>query len=306
MRTEKLYFRVDFEGLTRQLRDFWAEGSYKHAIDYGKGCGLTKELTEEVIRGKYKMVQDPDGRDGVDGMLAKDDWTPNLNMCHHCKYPDPNELYEIAEQTFELKETVDYARVFNLWGIAEEISLAYKDSDMATARDLWNIVDTFPKEIREQVDIPYSRALAEMTEEEYENAISIEKAKEKKMAELVGIPSIGDYINQELEREKRPTPKPTKNLKWDNGWLLPNGNFYPCEGGTMEHIWLADRLGKTENEAEQAGWIKLGKGMLGIHICAFKKPTKKQFNFLFDWSEFKKDRQKEYENFIKFNCFADD
>ena len=299
--TELLYFRVDFDFLTRQLRDFWAEGSYKHAIDFGLSCGINKEHVEEVIRGKMKMIQDPNGKDGVDGTLEVDDWKPNLNLCHHCKYPDPDEMYQLATESLQKDDFIESVQINDLREIGEEIREAYQNFDMVEARKLWEAVDNFPEDIHKQVDIPYSRKLA-FDLVEFEDVMSGNKAR-RKMADRLGIPSVETYINRELERERRATPDSTTDLNWDNGWLLPNGKFYPCEGGMMEHIWLADRLGKTEEEAEKAGWIKLGKGILGIHICSFKKPTKKQFTFLFDWSEFKKDRQKEYSNFIKFGNF---
>jgi len=301
--TEYLYFRVDFDGLTRQLRNFWAEGSYKKAIDYGLACGLNKEHVEEVIRGKMKMIQDPKGKDGVDGMLEDDNWVPNLSLCQHGKYPDPDDLYKMATESLENNDFIEKVQLSDLQDIGDEIRAAYERWDMEGARKLWGIVDNFPEDIRKQVDIPYARRIA-FDQEEVEDVMSGNKAR-REIMERAGIPSIETYINKQIEREDRPTPEPTTNLDWDNGWLLPNGKFYPCEGGMMEHIWLADRLGKTENEAEKAGWIKLGKGLLGIHICSFKKPTKKQFNFLFDWSEFKPSRQKEYKNFIDFGSFSD-
>lgn len=237
-------------------------------------------------------------------MLAQDNWKPNLSICHFCKYPDPNDLYKMAEESLTSDDFINKIRLSDLQDIADEIREAYSRDNMGEARELWGLVDNFPEEIRKQVDIPYSRRIA-FDREEFEDVMSGNKAR-REMRDRLGIPTLEQFINKEKERESRPTPNPTTDLNWDNGWLLPSGKFYPCEGGTMEHIWLADRLGKTEAEAEKAGWIKIGKGMLGIHICGFKKPTKKQFNFLFDWSEFKKERQKEYENFIKFNYFARD
>lgn len=46
----------------------------------------------------------------------------------------------------------------------------------------------------------------------------------------------------------------------DNGWLSPDGRFYPCE--YHQHSWLASMFWKnetetyTENELEQEGWVK--------------------------------------------------
>lgn len=65
----------------------------------------------------------------------------------------------------------------------------------------------------------------------------------------------------------------------------PDGKFYACLT-RMEHIWLAKQFGKTEKEAEEAGWIKINLGLMNdINILHFKKPTQKQLDTLFDWCQ---------------------
>jgi hypothetical protein len=92
------------------------------------------------------------------------------------------------------------------------------------------------------------------------------------------------FIDAQLSLEKRALPKPERPPKSANGWLLPNGKFYPCEN-MMEHIWLADKLGKTEAQAEDLGWVKVGKGLMGYHVLSKRPPTQTQVNRLYEWIE---------------------
>lgn len=61
----------------------------------------------------------------------------------------------------------------------------------------------------------------------------------------------------------------------------------------MEHIWLAGKLGKTEEEAESAGWVKCSCAMLGIYVISKIKPTQKQLDTVFDWMMAKEYERKE-------------
>jgi len=39
------------------------------------------------------------------------------------------------------------------------------------------------------------------------------------------------------------------------GWIDRDGNFYPC--GYGEHVKFSEKIGFTEQELEQKGWVKV-------------------------------------------------
>lgn len=100
-------------------------------------------------------------------------------------------------------------------------------------------------------------------------------------------------------------PQKDNKMKSKCGWLLPNGDYYGCE--YTGHWKLADDLlfaGKEDDnlpdpelKAESLGWIKIS-GAYAFRFTAFKKPTQKQLDKLFDYCEiFKLDYQAEMKKF---------
>lgn len=88
---KKVHFRFDFDWLTERIRLFWAEGEYAQALAIMVDCGISADNAKEVIRGKLKMAQYPNGVEGTEGWLVEDDWKPNLGLCLWGKYPDPDD-----------------------------------------------------------------------------------------------------------------------------------------------------------------------------------------------------------------------
>lgn len=95
--------------------------------------------------------------------------------------------------------------------------------------------------------------------------------------------TVDRFIERQMELEKRPTPKPDTTYKSNMAWVLPDGKFYPCKN-SMEHIWLAERLGKTEKEAEESGWVKISHTVFGLYIFSQKR-TQRQMDTLFAWMQ---------------------
>jgi hypothetical protein len=109
---------------------------------------------------------------------------------------------------------------------------------------------------------------------------------------LAGVdPDITPTKEALLNRGTNLTPTFCPDMSSVNGWLLPNGDFYGC--GSMEHVGLAQNIldmkgiewEDAERKVEDLGWVKLARSMTGFHCIATKKPTKKQLNKLWDYSQ---------------------
>jgi len=85
-----------------------------------------------------------------------------------------------------------------------------------------------------------------------------------------------------LAAQEPPTDlKPDEKLISPTGYLLPDGKLYPCPH--YGHIALAEALGKTQHEAEKAGWIKLQQGWFMPPFESIE-PTQAQLDTMFEWS----------------------
>ncbi len=100
--TSTLCFRVCFPGLTNTIRGIWAEGKYQHALNIAESAGLNKQQSIDLINGKLKMQDDPDGRPGIDGVLVPDNWDPKSE---YSEYPDANDSI-LAIENKQLKQRI--------------------------------------------------------------------------------------------------------------------------------------------------------------------------------------------------------
>lgn len=101
------------------------------------------------------------------------------------------------------------------------------------------------------------------------------------MARRTGLPKkVVDAVMNPPEPQKKPKTGDIK--KEDNGWILPDGKFYPC--GFMGHGQLACDLGMANSDrgAEDLGWVRCGlsemDGSRNIRIKDGKEPTQAQIN----------------------------
>ena len=310
-KAKELYFRVDFDGLTKMARDFWAEGEYARALDYLEACNIPLDKGHDIIRGKLKMAQDPNGKDGVDGIIVKDNWTPNLAYCQHSTYPDPNDLPKMAQDALNYKAERRETNLEKLKKYSDELGEFYQKLDWESVGQLWDLIDALAGLEEEKEEIPWSRKLYKEVIEnggkipvsrtpKEEGLTTVElKSEWQKIIKFQKENNLNNYSEDILGRDNREAPKPTKDFKkYKQGWVMPDGKFYPCLT-SMEHIWLADKLGKTEKEAEEAGWIKVSYAMLGIYVGCFRKATQKQLDTLFDWMQGSPERELPFETFIE-------
>lgn len=63
------------------------------------------------------------------------------------------------------------------------------------------------------------------------------------------------------------------------GWLSPTGEHYACEGGC--HVALVEKLGMTERQAENRGWVRIIDGgwrdAIACYTVAFLTTAQKEF-----------------------------
>ena len=303
MKSELLHFRVCFEGLTQQARDFWMEGEYARALDFLDACNIPIEKAHDIIRGKLKMIQDPKGKKGVDGTLAEDSWKPNLDYCQYSTYPDPDDLAKMAQDGLNYKYQYNRQNKLTFQALLDKLSEAYQASDMKEANEIWQLIDCFPVDKKEKENIPWSRKLCEDALagiEAFDKSHNITDGGVQFTSKYIldNNPDLNEFTKNILKRDLREAPKPTKDFKTHKqGWILPSGKFYPCLT-PMEHVWLAEKLGKTEKEAEEAGWVKISYTFMGIYILCFRQVTQKQLDTLFDWSVGSPERESPYKKFI--------
>lgn len=263
MKAKSLHFTVDPDGLTRLVRDMWAEGNYDKCLNVlgasKSGGPLALDVQYDIIRGKKRFANWKGERDQF--CIEKDDWKPSKIAF----YPDPapSRLASALQKKSDKDSEREISRALGGYSEPEEVKTVARP-----ARVQRRIV----KRYKMQMFGGYS-SLEEMN-----------------MAYLAkrNIPTIDDQIAAMHSRDEREgkKPLPDRKLSTRMGWILPNGGFYSCLT-KMEHVWLAAQFGKTESQAENAGWIKTTVGLTGeTHIFkGEKEPTQKQINTVFDWCE---------------------
>jgi len=96
----------------------------------------------------------------------------------------------------------------------------------------------------------------------------------------------------QFQTKSEPPPvEPQDQITSDNGWLDPEGRFYPCQYG--EHVHTLMALEVQEEEADRRGWIKIATSMtpecsdlpgrnISIFSRRFSRPTQAQMDRVFD------------------------
>lgn len=263
----KLYFKVNFDGMNDLLRDNWGAGKFRWCYDFIASMGLTKAQGEAVVRGKLRMTQDPDGVDGVDGMLVEDDYDPGRRNSY---YLDPDDLPRLSEMGFKAEEEVP--RLQDL-AISMIKRLQREGSpNGVTIRDLDYLLRTFPAEALERNDVYLVAGDSAYAD--------------------IGLPTLDEFIEAQLKLDTKELPKPDPDCESANGLITPDGKFYPCDW--MEHSWLESAL-FTMFPAKIATWqlisvfqSQLNKDTLGYSIAytpaeARYNPTDRQLETLMLW-----------------------
>jgi hypothetical protein len=281
MISEKLHFTVNFNWLTDFVRSLWAEGSFRKALTILEDMGIPQHESFEIIRGNLKMLQNPKGEKGIDGITAKDNWKPNLPNCELQRYPDPEELASIERDRDKYAKIYINQCVSEIYAVLSELHSAIETGNGMLIGNAEEKLLTYPDEAFSIVGIDKNSY-----EEHTYKAELLHNAKIQKEIE------VEEYVQHQLELDKKPLPAIDTTLESIYGWLLPTGDFYPCEW--QDHIWLAGKLGKSEHQAEYEGWIKFTKS--GIYYLAVDMPTQKQIDMIFEWCK-KHDELKAWDKF---------
>ena len=163
-------------------------------------------------------------------------------------------------------------------------------------RDTQENVNNFDDEIKYNPKTAFTDAEKEVNMKEQLEILTGKDKKDKNIKTTDNVPrkssgwskytstDVDVYLAHEKELETMPAPKPDRTFKSGDGWITPDGKFYPCR--YMEHIWAAHKIaGLEEKDAEKRGWIKLSDNIaMGKKVYeGGKKPTQKQRDTLFDW-----------------------
>jgi hypothetical protein len=262
---EQLYFKVDFEGFTRIVRDFWAEGRYLFTLGILTDCGIGSKDAANIIRGKVKMVQDPDGKEGVVGMLAKDDWQPSPGL----HYPDPSDVAQVEIENARYRQMYFDMAISMVKEMLHKRDKALKTDNGRLISDIDDYLSTVPDEVFEKGGLKRPPSYSWVDWDDAETKLD-------------------GFIKRMKVLDSKPAPKPDHTYQARTGWLLPDGRYYPCEW--FEHEWAANILGVNGSSgAEKAGWVKITHAMDNedeLHVLFFgNELTQAQIDGLWEWGK---------------------
>lgn len=207
-------FTIDFDWLTDQVRIFWSEANYKKSYDVLKSCDIIGKQADDIIRGKLKMVQDPNGEKGCEGIVVEDNWKPNLNHCENGLYPDPNDIFDLAAKAIGLQRDWENDKIFHYKSLIGKLGELYQRENWEEAENIWDILDGLSPKIKELInynDIPWSRKLLKSLKENNNDL-------QETIFQNNIFPSLDNYVKNQIELDKRPCPKSTKDYKkYNNG-----------------------------------------------------------------------------------------
>lgn len=187
MTTKTVHFTVDPAWATDFVRERWSEGEYLWCFEFLSGCGVdSKDIQRDIIMGKSKFINsdEPDSF-----FLADDNWTPVVNSCHLCQYPDPKNYREMKAAYEKLSDRLAEQKA--------SVLLAKIEENKYNPRFL-------PGEPR------------------YENYLTF---KPKSSLDTVDGFIQDTRMNDKIaEAEYKPTPEPV----YENGIITPDGSFYRC------------------------------------------------------------------------------
>lgn len=117
---------------------------------------------------------------------------------------------------------------------------------------------------------------------------------------LGGDPDDAPTLDAIANRGAYIVPSECPDMSSPSGWLLPDGRYYGC--GSMEHIGLAASLladmpgADHEQSAESLGWVKISRGVGGLHIVCEKRVRQRQLDKIWDYAQF---HNRDYEEIIR-------
>ena len=284
-KTQSVGFSITGEFITEHARRLIQEGRPSKAWDIIAGClmGISLDQAAQVLCGRMKL----EGTNEVN--LVEDD----------PKAPEPSDfltrLLKDADEGLRLKEALkgwrDTAGICHLCynrpapargspaGLMSERVAKLMATGSGGSSDAIPqlLMELFPPFSRDEEHAFWKKHTEEMRElvDEAEPWSRIRRS----------LPAVPDAAVKALDRmlDSTPREKPKKGdiKKNDNGWLLPDGSFYPC--GFMGHGQLACDLGvDSDKAAEKLGWVRCGmsdmSGIRSVMIERGREATQAQIN----------------------------
>lgn len=259
-----LHFRISGDFITEQARSFWADDQ-----EPGKAVALLEAAFPEmkpsirlaILTGSKRLVGDEHGMDLVD-----DDAVTTSNGM-------PLDLVEVTTQL--QNKNKEYLEV-----IRDRTAMDHGETQVIGTPQGGMRVPAHRVQQIKSGEVQWDQVLHEPLAPLSNYVMS---------GRYPGPTDDPDPIQSELPP---PVPvEPQDQITTDNGWLDPEGHFYPCLYGGHNHVLYT--LNLSEGDADQRGWIKLSTSMSpelsdlpgrGISIWSrlFGRPTQIQIDRVFD------------------------
>jgi hypothetical protein len=317
MSEKTLHFSVDFDHLTDIAREEWCSGNMDWTLRMLESAGLDREMANLVLGGTKRMAQDPDDETGCVGILVDDNWQPDGQYCAFRHFVNPVG-YEVGTEGI-LRQGVKFIRearaeiiyVCNCYAkemhsvekrsLAKQLRMEYpeqtwKDCDLpyALTRRSYSRstqimhdaidLDIIAEYIDEDFYYPDARFHAASPDTETKEYAVAKPTQPTAMAAMAG--DVDAYVKRQLALDEMELPKPGSPIDNENGYITPDGKFYPCEA--MEHQWLArlieDELGIPENSLIKCGISQMNPELKEVYKTEDYSPTRKQESVAIEWA----------------------
>lgn len=266
-----LHFSVSGDYVTNMVRELWADSNHEKALNILETIeGLTEEQRYDILEGKLKLG-------GINDLtLEEDDATEIYGM----PLLSVKEMFIRERQKLEKEQE----RVRDHLAVAAIIN-GDRDAYVICGSP-WGRLEA-PNHVAGPCNRGFWGCLIPWDDFEERFPELVHRAKnwlesESKIKERYTLPS--------KPKEEKPVvfDKPELgNYKSPCGWLLPNGDYYPCMYG--HHLYTLSCLDKDEKDVEKT-WIKVQRSITGsvdlvFYFCQLKKVTQRQMDFIWDYCQ---------------------
>ena len=266
---EQITFKVNGESITDLCRTLWADDleptkAIKILVEGYQG--MSEAAAVEILTGKAKLV-------GVN-----ENTTLVADNAATSKNGNPLSLIDVMSRLLAERERARFdetarreARIGHIrftgspWGggfLPESVLNKLRNGEIG-----WD-------EVR-----PYFEKRVEVLERSFERLSDI------KPNQVVDA-RLKNHLEQITKFSAKRKPEPDKHLRSENGWIAPNGNFYPC--GPAQHEELAEILGQDSKTIEKTH-VRVSKNILSDWRSSIswagRRLTQRQKDTIWDWCE---------------------
>ncbi len=273
--TETVCFKITGEFVTRHCRDLWVEGSYDAALRFLEVSlpSMPRSNAEDVITGKSKLV-------GVNDLcLEADNATEHRGMKllsvreAFAKVAANQEAERLEKRVLVAIANEDYVVMASPWGrlkVPRPLTIPNpKRSYRGVTRIIGMDWDEFERRyhgiVQDAIDEREAAKSLESTHQmlngmrrELNAAEANEKAAiDRGVSPLLALidPALMPAAQALFAAPLKEPPPVDREMASPNGWLSPDGKFYPC--GFMGHVRLAAVLHKDGEPGLERAWVKI-------------------------------------------------